>query len=242
MRCWEGEATGCLLVLPSMQVRSRRGSSQSIAAAALCPSHLQNYSSSSTVELLSKMAADAAAFSAEVADEPAAASRQPHATPDATTDEAGAAGAAAVPAAACAADPMGSCEGLEGLPFNEWEQRAASERSELANATWAWPDHSPTLPAVDYPAAAEALCACLSEASSAAVPEAAPPNGGSDGFVRRQGNLLLADGSPLFFVGFNAPSLAQWAFRGWPGDLAAVDALMSNASRQVGLVVSACGL
>ena len=198
--------------------------------------HLQNYSSNSTVELLSQMAAEAAAFSADVAAVVAAGSSQSDVAPEAATDEAGTAGAAAVPAA----DPMGSCKGLEGLPFNDWEARAELTRGELANATWAWPDNSPTLPAVDYPAAAEALCTCLTQASSAA--EAAPPDGGGGGFVRRQGSMLLADGTPLFFLGFNAPSLAQWAFRGWPGDLAAVDAVMSNASRQVGLFVSVCGL
>lgn len=60
------------------------------------------------------------------------------------------------------------------------------------------------------------------------LPVAGLPNAS---FAQRQGSTFLLDGQPFYFLGFNAPRLAQWAYRSWPGDRAAVDALLRDAAR-----------
>ncbi|KAL4437356.1 hypothetical protein ABPG75_004495 [Micractinium tetrahymenae] len=214
---------------------------------------LKNYSSASTVELLAELAADSAAFAAEVAAElagelaqhlaPAGTAPRPAAPLSPSAEAAGAAAAGPGPeggppgqAATCTGDPSASCEALGELPFDEWAEAQEALNASQAAASWAWPGASPLLPAVDWPAVAETVCNCLLEAAAAPPPSApggsvgAAADDTSSGFVRRQGNLLVLDGQPLFFVGFDAPALPQWAYRDWPGDLAAVDALFANAS------------
>lgn len=68
-----------------------------------------------------------------------------------------------------------------------------------------------------------------SAALSVLIALAAGPANSS--FAQRQGSALFLDGAPFSFVGFNAPGLAQWAFRDWPGDQDAVDALLREAAR-----------
>lgn len=134
-----------------------------------CPpslSAVQNYSSNSTVDLLADMAAEAAAFSQEVAAEGA---------PPPPAAEPLVAASAAGSACGAQAGPLSSCEALDRLPFGEWEEQQAEGSS--ANSSWAWAEQPAALPPVDWPAVAEAVCECLTRAQEQGTGNACRPDG-----------------------------------------------------------------